>query len=58
MVKQFLPGLWLLIGLCVFSAVLQTLHIVEMERFMVGPPASKVANCDCDDCKPAVRPSR
>ena len=58
MVKQFLPGLCVLIGLCVFSAVLQTLHIVETERVMVGPPASKAAHCDCDDYRPAVRPSR
>jgi hypothetical protein len=58
MMKQFFPGLFLLIGLCVFSAVLQTLHIVEMERVKVGPAASKVANCDCNDCRPAVRPSR
>lgn len=57
-VKEILPGLSLLIGMCVASAVLQTLSVIEPDKLMAGQLAAKMCSCDRDPCRLVIRPTR
>ena len=58
MFKEFAPGLALVVGLCVFSALLQTMHVLDVERILAGAPAAVVSGYDCRDLGALPRPSR
>ncbi len=58
MFKQIFPGLTLLIGMCIASAVLQTLDIIEPDSLIAGQLSRGVCKCDCDPCGPLMRPTR
>jgi hypothetical protein len=62
MFKQLSPGLYLLIGTCLLSAVLQTLHLVDREKVLAShshsPFTLSRCDCVCDACRPAIRPTR
>jgi hypothetical protein len=58
MFKELVPGLSLVIGLCVFSALLQTLHVLDVERIVAGAPTPVASGYDCNDLRAMLRPSR
>jgi hypothetical protein len=58
MFKQIVSGLYFLLGLCVFSAVLQTLHITDPQRVLTTGASATPSNCSCDDLARALRPTR
>jgi hypothetical protein len=58
MFSEMVPGLCLLLALCVGSATVQSLHVLDAESLMAGQLGPRPGTCDCFVCGLAVRPTR